>query len=102
MLERELLSDERELLSDDVELAAELSDALWELVELVDSEVEIEQPTRRNSSGSSAARARAKPRMWGRHCRAGAKGKPALRQCFQGRAPANVLHAHGMARQSDT
>jgi len=55
--ERELPSEERELLSDEVELEAELSDALCELVELVDSEVEIEQPTRRNSTGSSATRA---------------------------------------------
>jgi hypothetical protein len=63
MLERELLSEERELLSEEVELEAELSDALWELVELVDSEVEIEHPTRRNSAGTSATRARPKPRM---------------------------------------
>jgi hypothetical protein len=84
MLERELLSDERELLSDDVELEAELSDALCELVELVDSEVEIEQPTRRSSIGTSATRAGPKPRMCRRQCTVGAKGDCAVRQRFRG------------------
>jgi len=82
--ERELPSEERELLSDEVELEAELSDALCELVELVDSEVEIEQPTRRNSTGSSATRAGPKPRMCRPQCTVGAKGGCMVRQRFRG------------------
>jgi hypothetical protein len=72
--ERELPSEERELLSDEAELEVELSDELCELVELVDREVEIEQPTRRNNAGTSAMCAGPKPRMCARQCTVGAKG----------------------------
>ena len=82
--ERELPSEERELLSDEVELEAELSDALCELVELVDSEVEIEQPTRRNNAGTSATRAGPKPRMCRPQCTVSAKGGCTVRQRFRG------------------
>jgi len=58
VLERELLVKKRELLSEEAEIEVELSDTLWELVE---REVETEQPTRTRSTGISTTRAEPEP-----------------------------------------